>query len=137
MANQHGHTDIVREGQLFICRPQGGFNMEGAKEYEIAFAQEVVHVIHKPWAIMEVLENFEAASPDVMRRIGAQFTWCAQNNCRWLAIVSESALMQHLAQRYLEPSGLNIKIFTDEAEALTWLNAHLGKASDEDVSSVI
>ncbi|GLQ32670.1 hypothetical protein [Litoribrevibacter albus] len=121
MAKQHGHTDITREGQLFICRPQGGFNMEGAQEYELAFAKEVVKIQDRPWAIMEVLQRFEAASPEVMKRIGAQFTWCAQNNCRWLAVVNESPLMAHLVQQYLGDSGLELQIFTEEEEALRWL----------------
>lgn len=121
MAKQHGHTDITREGQLFICRPQGGFNMEGAQEYELAFTKEVVKIQDRPWAIMEVLQRFEAASPEVMKRIGAQFTWCAQNNCRWLAVVNESPLMAHLVQQYLGDSGLELQIFTEEEEALRWL----------------
>ena len=121
MANQHGHTDITREGQLFICRPQGGFNMEGAQEYELAFAIEVEKVKDRPWAIMEVLENFEAASPEVMKRIGAQFAWCAMNNCRWLAVVNQSALLAHLTDQYLGQSGLEIRRFDDEHEAKAWL----------------
>lgn len=125
MAKQHGHTDITREGQLFICRPQGGFNMEGAQEYEQAFAKEVIHIQDRPWAIMEVLQQFEAASPEVMARIGAQFAWCAKNNCHWLAVVSDSSLMQHLVDQYLSDSGLEIQVFTEEADARQWLHQKL------------
>ncbi|MFC3152921.1 hypothetical protein ACFOEK_17915 [Litoribrevibacter euphylliae] len=131
MAKQHGHTDITREGQLFVCRPQGGFNMEGAQEYEQTFAREVVHIKDQPWAIMEVLQQFEAASPEVMARIGAQFTWCAQNNCRWLAVVSDSSLMQHLVAQYLGESGLEIEVFTDETHALEWLHQKLESSTSE------
>ena len=125
MANQHGHTEITRQGQLFICRPEGGFNMEGAKVYERYFALEIASVIAKPWAVMEVLENFETAGPDVMKRFGAQFTWAAQNNCKWLAVVSNSSMMNFLVEQYLASSGLDIQIFQTEAEAMRWLESHL------------
>jgi hypothetical protein len=130
VANQHGHTDIIREGQLFICRPQGGFNMEGAQEYERTFAEEVVKIQSRPWAILEVLERFEAASPEVMMRIGAQFAWCAQNNCHWLAIVNTSPLMAHLVDQYIGQSGLEIQVFSEESEAMAWLDQKLGLELD-------
>ena len=136
MANQHGHTDITRQGQLFICRPQGGFNMEGAKVYEQYFAQEISSVIAQPWAVMEVLENFETAGPDVMKRFGAQFTWAAMNNCKWLAVVSTSPLMTMLVAQYLAASGLDIQTFDNEADAMVWLNGHLSTEDTPQVSDM-
>ncbi|GAA3925433.1 STAS/SEC14 domain-containing protein [Litoribacillus peritrichatus] len=136
MANQHGHTDITRQGQLFICRPQGGFNMEGAKEYERYFAQEIAHVIARPWAVMEVLDNFETAGPEVMTRFGAQFAWAAQNNCQWLAVVSKSQMMNFLVEQYIGSSGLEMKIFDDEAAALSWLEQHLSPTVSESQAGI-
>ena len=134
MAKQHGHTDISREGQLFICRPQGGFNMEGAQEYERAFAQEVLLIKDRPWAVMEVLENWEAASPEVMKRIGAQFAWCAEHNCHWLAVVNESPMMSYIVDQYIGQSGLELKFFTEESEALAWLEEQLSVFEPADIA---
>ena len=125
MQNQHGHTDIAREGQIFICRPQGGFNLEGAVEYEQTFAQEVLKVADKPWGILEVLTDFGAGSDEVMTRFANQFTWCSQNNCRYLAVVNQSLLISSVIKRYFENVPLDMEWFKNESSAMSWLQLKL------------
>lgn len=130
MTSTHGHTEIRREGQIFVCQPQGGFNMEGAKEYEDFFAQEVEKIRHKPWAIIEVLEEFETGGPDVMKRIGAQFLWCARNNCCCLAVVSLSSLTKFIVEKYFPKADLEIRIFQEYDTARDWVNKKLHMEED-------
>ena len=125
MANQHGHTDIIRDGQIFICRPQGGFNLEGAKEHEQAFAAEVEQVQDRPWAVLELIMDFGSGNDEVMTRFANQFTWCAQHNCCGLAIVNKSSLMSSIIEKFFVDVPLEIKWCDSEKEAMAWLKEQL------------
>ena len=125
MRDTHGHTNIQRDGQVFVCRPEGGFNMEGAKSYEAFFEQEVEIIKEKPWAIIELLDEFGTGSPEVMKRIGAQFLWCANNNCCCLAIVSRSSMTRFLVDKFFPIDVMEIRIFEEKATASDWVSKAL------------
>jgi len=127
MREIHGHTNIQREGQVFICRPEGGFNIEGVKEYEIFFEQEVERIKDKPWAIVEILEEFGTGGPEVMKRIGAQFLWCSNNNCRCLAVVSRSSMTRYIIDTFFPIADMDIRIFEEKDTAIDWVSTILSK----------
>ena len=65
----HGQFDMERRGQMLICRSSGPFNLAGAMAYEAGFRRELAGLMDRPWGIVEVATEFEAAGPEVLARV--------------------------------------------------------------------
>lgn len=135
MVNQHGETEFTRDGQVFISRPRGSFNLEGVKAYEAQFLRDLQPVKHQPWAILDVMTDF-AGSEEVLKRNARQFLWCAQENCCCIAIVSESLIITSLTQKYFSEVPLPIAWFEEEQDARVWVDQMLASQGLTKPSSI-
>ncbi|WP_303847062.1 hypothetical protein [Aeromonas sobria] len=122
----HGQFEMVRRGQMLICRPNGAFNLAGAMAYEADFREGFVELVGLPWGIVEVATEFEAAGPEVLARFRRQFGWCASSGCRFLAVVLEGGFKRYLADNLFRdlPFGA-VRYFEQEAAAIHWLEQQL------------
>lgn len=123
---QHGDFTMQCDGQILICRPHGTFNMQGAMAYEPLFMRNAMAIAIQPWAVLEVAKEFEAGTPEVIERFRRQFNWCAENNCRYLAVIFDGHFKRFLAdQIFLGLPFDAVKYFNNEAEGKEWLHARL------------
>ncbi|MFR9719464.1 hypothetical protein ACL00X_08925 [Aeromonas diversa] len=122
----HGHFSMTRQGQLVICRPSGPFNLRGAIAYEQPFFEQVAPLAGTHWAIVEVATEFEAAGPEVIARFRRQFAWCAEQGCRYMAVVLEGGFKRYMADQIFRQLPFEaLCYFGDEEEAIAWARAQL------------
>ena len=122
----HGHFEMQRQGQVLICRPSGPFNLAGAMAYEAGFRHELAGLVDRPWGIVEVATEFEAAGPEVLARFRRQFNWCATHGCAFLAVVMIGDFKRYLADHvFSELPFQEVRYFEEEAQAIHWLTQRL------------
>ncbi|XEI33577.1 hypothetical protein NMD14_03865 [Aeromonas veronii] len=125
----HGQFEMERVGQMLICRPSGPFNLAGAMAYEARFRHELADLMGRPWGIVEVATEFEAAGPEVLARFRRQFGWCAERGCQYLAVVLVGGFKRYLADNIFKDLPFRaVRYFEQEAAALQWLEEQLSTA---------
>ncbi|WP_060583642.1 hypothetical protein [Aeromonas schubertii] len=123
----HGHFTLLRQGALVICRPSGPFNLKGARAYEPLFFEQVAPLVGTRWAIVEVAAEFEAAGPEVIARFRRQFAWCAEQGCRYMAVVLEGGFKRYMAEQIFSQLPFEaLCYFEDEAAAIAWAREQIG-----------
>lgn len=127
---QHGLNDVELQGNLFICRPKGAFNMEGVTEYEQAFAGMAATLKGQAWGIINVYDDYETGGPDVQKRIWAQFNWSANHGCEFIAFVVHNPLHEYAARETTKDIPIKaMKTFEDETEGFAWIKQALKQAN--------
>ena len=122
----HGQFDMERRGQMLICRPRGPFNLAGAMAYEAGFRHALAGLEDRPWGIVEVATEFEAAGPEVLARFRRQFGWCAESGCQFLAVVLVGGFKRYLADNIFKDLPFRaVRYFEQEAAAIQWLGEQL------------
>lgn len=122
----HGQFDMERRGQMLICRPSGPFNLAGAMAYEAGFRHALAGLVDRPWEIVEVATEFEAAGPEVLARFRRQFGWCAESGCQFLAVVLVGGFKRYLADNIFKDLPFRaVRYFEQEAAAIQWLGEQL------------
>ncbi|WP_157813615.1 hypothetical protein [Pseudoalteromonas spongiae] len=58
----------------------------------------------------------------MMKIIGQTYVWSLENNCQMIAIVCANRVQLSLLNAFIEKSGLNIRAFTNQEEAITTLH---------------
>jgi hypothetical protein len=126
----HGSNDVEQQGNLFICRPKGAFNLEGVAKYEAEFAQMVATLGEQPWGILNIYDDYETGGPEVQKRIWSQFNWAANNGCDYIGFVVSRPLHGFAAKQTTK--GIAIKemqTFNDETAAFAWIKQALSDAN--------
>ncbi len=127
---QHGLNDVELQGNLFICRPKGAFNMEGVTEYEARFAQMAATLKGQTWGILNIYHDYETGGPEVQKRIWSQFNWSAKNGCDYIGFVVVNPLHEFAARQTTKDIPIaEMRTFRDEAEAFAWIEQALAKAN--------
>lgn len=127
---QHGLNDVELQGNLFICRPKGAFNLEGVTEYETKFAHMAATLKGQVWGILNIYHDYETGGPDVQQRIWSQFNWSANHGCDFIGFVICNPLHEFAAKQTTK--GIDIKqmkTFHDEPSAFAWIEQALLEAN--------
>ena len=93
---------------------------------EAGFRHELAGLEDRPWGIVEVATEFEAAGPEVLARFRRQFGWCAESGCQFLAVVLVGGFKRYLADNIFKDLPFRaVRYFEQEAAAIQWLGEQL------------
>ncbi len=126
MKNIHGQISVYLEGQIIHVNLKGQFNELGVREFTNKIKECVSEVGEYPFAILINDLEMEGGTPEAYQELELYNRWLNTQNLVAKAMVIESALQLKMIDRY-SPSRekQNIQSFTNEAEALRWLQQEL------------
>lgn len=122
MAAGHGHSHVIRDGNIIRATLEGAFNLEGAGQYEKQARREIGSFNGAPFLMLVDNTEVEGGTPEAYSELDRFNQW--QNTQALVAkaiIVTQSLLKEILLQRTPNLSMQNSAFFDNEAEALCWL----------------
>lgn len=117
-STEHGDITIERDGDIFIFKPLGAFNIDAVKAYESYFVKMLSDSNLEKWALLNDYSEFGICGPEVTKMVRLQLQWCSQSGCGHTAFIINSALQEYCVTEALK--GLTfqyIEIFKDFDEA--------------------
>ncbi|WP_156896238.1 hypothetical protein [Aestuariibacter salexigens] len=113
------------ENDVLIAVFRGQWDAAITHAYADEFKKVAESIIHKPWAHITYLDDWELADQDFFPIIGQLESWCIQNGIvRDAVVFPPNALKSHVLSKALKTSKYSeyYREFSRADEALRWLS---------------
>ncbi len=122
MTRDHGHSQVVCDGNIVRVILKGAFNREGAERYEMQARAAIESLDGKPFLMLVDDTEVEGGTPDAYAALDRFNQW--QSTLPLIAkafIVQQSLLEQILLRRTPSLKAQNTAFFNNTEQALQWL----------------
>lgn len=119
----HGNINCSWHGNILQLDVFGPFNVIGINNAFEELKKQVSANFHEKWYRIDVIDDETLGCPEVMKTIGQTYMWSLENNCQMIAIVCANRVQLSLLNAFIEKSGLNVRAFTNQKDALATINA--------------
>ncbi len=119
----HGKVNYSWHGNILQLDVFGPFNVIGINNAFKELKKQVSTNFLEKWYRIDVIDDETLGCPEVMKTIGQTYVWSLENNCQMIAIVCANRVQLSLLNAFIEKSGLNIRAFTNQEDALATINA--------------
>lgn len=122
----HGKVNYSWHGNILQLDVFGPFNVIGINSAFEELKKQVSANFLEKWYRIDVIDDGTLGCPEVMKTIGQTYMWSLENNCQMIAIVCANRVQLSLLNAFIEKSGLNVRAFTNQEDALAIINALSG-----------
>ena len=119
----HGKVNYSWHGNILHLDVSGPFNVIGINSAFDELKKQVSANFFEKWYRIDVIDDETLGCPEVMKTIGQTYVWSLENNCQMIAIVCANRVQLSLLNAFIEKSGLNVRAFTNQEDALATINA--------------
>jgi hypothetical protein len=117
----HGKISCTWQSNILHLDVFGPFNVIGVKNAFEELKKQATTCSQDTWYRIDVIDEQTLGCPEVMKIIGQTYVWSLENNCQMIAIVCANRVQLSLLKAFIEKSGLNIRAFTNQEEAIATL----------------
>ena len=117
----HGKISCTWQSNILHLDVFGPFNVIGVKSAFEELKKQATTCSQDTWYRIDVIDEQTLGCPEVMKIIGQTYVWSLENNCQMIAIVCANRVQLSLLNAFIEKSGLNIRAFTNQEEAIATL----------------
>ena len=117
----HGKISCTWQSNILHLDVFGPFNVIGVKNAFEELKKQATTCSQDTWYRIDVIDEQTLGCPEVMKIIGQTYVWSLENNCQMIAIVYANRVQLSLLNAFIEKSGLNIRAFTNQEEAIATL----------------
>lgn len=117
----HGKISCTWQSNILHLDVFGPFNVIGVKNAFEELKRQANTCSQDTWYRIDVIDEQTLGCPEVMKIIGQTYIWSLENNCQMIAIVCANRVQLSLLNAFIEKSGLNIRAFTNQEEAIATL----------------
>jgi hypothetical protein len=117
----HGKISCTWQSNILHLDVFGPFNVIGVKNAFEELKKQATTCSQDTWYRIDVIDEQTLGCPEVMKIIGQTYVWSLENNCQMIAIVCANRVQLSLLNAFIEKSGLNIRAFTNQEEAIATL----------------
>jgi len=117
----HGKISCTWQSNILHLDVFGPFNVIGVKNAFEELKRQANTCSQDTWYRIDVIDEQTLGCPEVMKIIGQTYVWSLENNCQMIAIVCANRVQLSLLNAFIEKSGLNIRAFTNQEEAIATL----------------
>lgn len=120
----HGHFDLWLDNNVVLARAKGQWNEEMAQVFSSEFKRISAPLIHKNWAHIVYLDDWELGTPDLEPIIIDLVTWLIEHNLKRTAqVYSPNMLKKFQMDRMVKETlgEFQRHVFPTEEEAFAWL----------------
>lgn len=118
----HGKISCTWQSNILHLDVFGPFNVIGVKNAFEELKKQANTCSQDTWYRIDVIDEQTLGCPEVMKIIGQTYVWSLENNCQMIAIVCANRVQLSLLNAFIEKSGLNIRAFTNQEEAIATLH---------------
>lgn len=119
----HGKVNYSWHGNILQLDVFGPFNVIGINNAFEELKKQANANFFEKWYRIDVIDDETLGCPEVMKTIGHTYMWSLENNCQMIAIVCANRVQLSLLNAFIEKSGLNVRAFTNQEDALATINA--------------
>jgi len=122
----HGSFHLWVDNQVLLGRISGAWNEEEGWLYFKKIKEITKPIIHKPWAMILYLNDWELTTPETEQASRALVNWTWQHKLARVAEVYDASIVKQLQiDRLVKegPSGFKRRQFSNETEAFAWLDS--------------
>ena len=119
----HGKVNYSWHGNILQLDVFGPFNVIGINNAFKELKKQVSTNFLEKWYRIDVIDDETLGCPEVMKTIGQTYLWSLENSCQMIAIVCANRVQLSLLNAFIEKSGLNVRAFTNQKDALATINA--------------
>lgn len=119
----HGKISCTWQSNILHLDVFGPFNVIGVKNAFEELKKQATTCSQDTWYRIDVIDEQTLGCPEVMKIIGQTYVWSLENNCQMIAIVYANRVQLSLLNAFIEKSGLNIRAFTNQEEAIATLHS--------------
>lgn len=133
------YFSIWVENDVLIAVVKGQWDDVITRAYAEHFKKVAAPIIHKPWAHITYMDDWELATDDFYPIISALETWCIDNNLvRDAVIFPPNALKSHVLSKAIKTSKSRdyYREFSRADEALRWLSEKGFSPISDDIKSM-
>jgi hypothetical protein len=124
MNTEHGKCLIAIDGNIIKSKTIGSFNIEGLDKAIESLKLAIDSFCQKDFKLLIDYTEAEGGTPEVYIKINEFNVWLNKQNIIAKAIVTPSSVMAEILMvRTPARKLLNEKVFSAEANALTWLKS--------------
>ncbi len=120
----HGSFNLTVNNQVLIANISGAWNEEESWLYFEKVKEVAQTIIHKPWALLLLMNGWELGTPETERATKEMVKWVSTHGLNKVAEVYEpSPLLQLHIERIVKegPDEIERRHFINEKEAIAWL----------------
>lgn len=117
----HGKISCTWQSNILHLDVFGPFNVIGVKNAFEELKKQATTCSQDTWYRIDVIDEQTLGCPEAMKIIGQTYVWSLENNCQMIAIVCANRVQLSLLNAFIEKSGLNIRAFTNQEEAIATL----------------
>lgn len=125
MNKAHGDYKLLLSGNIMFTVAVGPWNAECVDSFMRDYYQVAQPLHGSRWADLIVLHGESLLIPAAEQLLAKAIQYSAARGLSDVALVLSHSLVQNSAEvqflRIYEPSGLNLRLFTDDEQALSWL----------------
>lgn len=119
----HGNINCSWQKNILLLDVFGPFNVIGINNAFEELKKQTHANFFEKWYRIDVIDDETLGCPEVMKTIGQTYVWSLENNCQMIAIVCANRVQLSLLNAFIEKSGLNMRAFTNQEDALDTINA--------------
>ncbi len=120
----HGSWSLSVNNNILLQTFSGAWNKEAAIAYIKDFRETTQPLIHSPWAILSVFEDWELCTPDLNPLIIEHCQWFIEHGCsKDCHVYSPDGLKQLVLDQIIpyEEPGYERRVFSNMDDAISWL----------------
>lgn len=121
----HGEYSLHLKGNILVSHAYGAWNKETALAYVKDAEKIIAPVVHKKWAVLTHISEWELNTPDVDIIHIKIIESCIDLGLRREAVINDSGLikMEQFKKSDSSKGGFQRKFFELQSDGLAWLNS--------------